>query len=128
MSRDARQGAKIHLEERDGYLYAFVSGENDSLEVSLAYWQKVVGACKQRGFDKLLVEEDFHNQVPLTDMFELCARIADMIAPGGLRIAFVDRELAHQDLNEFGQTVAMNRGIRVRLFTDARTAADWLSN
>lgn len=61
-------------------------------------------------------------------MFERCSRIADMIAPGGLKIAFIDREREHQDLNEFGQTLALSRGICVRLFAGIEEAERWLGD
>ena len=32
----------IRYEERKGYLYAFVSGDKDSLSISEAYWQAVI--------------------------------------------------------------------------------------
>jgi len=59
----------IRFEDRYGYLYAFVTGEKDSLSVSLKYWQRVIDESVKRGYKRLLVEEEFHNQVSMIDMY-----------------------------------------------------------
>ena len=47
-----------------------------------------IGAGEQRGIRSVLVEAAFQNQVPLSDMFEICSRMAAMPVPGDLEIAF----------------------------------------
>jgi hypothetical protein len=43
-----------------------------------------------------------------------------------LKIAFVDRKTDQNQLNRFGETVAVNRGVHGRLFTDVSEAEIWL--
>jgi len=121
------RAAKIRFEERGDYLHASVWGEKDTLEVSLDYWTRVIEECERVGQGRVLVEESFDNQLPTVDMFELCARVAELAAARALKIAFVDREISHQQLNEFGGTVAANRGVSVRVFASVAEAEPWIS-
>ncbi len=47
---------------------------------------------------------------------------------GRTRIAFMDRYLEQNDLNEFGELVAVNRGVNTKIFNDLKTAEEWLLN
>ncbi len=116
---------EIRFEDREGYLYAYVSGEEDSLAVSLDYWERVITECEKRVVRALLLEEDFPNQSSAIDMYTVTRAIASM-APGSLRIAFIDRESDHAELNAFGETVAVNRGLHGRIFRDVADAEAWL--
>ena len=117
--------ADVRYEYRRGYLYAFVSGEKDSLSISRDYWQRVIEECNRRGSGKLLVEEDFPNQIDIMDMFSLVIDVSQFIIRP-LQIAFVDRDLVQDGLNRFGETVAINRGVYVCVFKDRAAAERWL--
>jgi hypothetical protein len=117
----------IRFEDRDGYFYAFISGNSDSLAVSRKYWQRVVDECSRRGYKCLLVEEEFPNQLSKAEMHTLVVAIKGMLTKP-LKIAFVDRKTEHTDLNLFGETVAVNRGISGRVFPEIATAEEWLKS
>jgi len=44
----------------------------------------------------------------------------------GIKVAFVDRQLDHASLNEFGVLVAVNRGLIGKAFSNQRDAVEWL--
>ena len=119
--------AEIRFEERSDYLYAFISGKKDSLPIALEYWQRVIDECYRRGFKKLLVEEDFPNQISTMEMFAVTSAIPQMVSTY-LRIAFVDRRAEHDDLNVFGETVALNRGVDCHVFAELSDAENWLKS
>jgi len=127
MFNDGSETADIRLEEREGYLYAYVSGPRDSLHVSLDFWQRCITEAEKRSSGKLLVEENFPNQLNTNEIFELAAAIPAIISTE-LRIAFVDNESEHDDLNMFAETVANNRGVIGRIFNSVENAEAWLNS
>lgn len=118
-------GYSLVIEERDDYLYASASGPEDSVDVSIAYWKKVIEECNARGVSKVLVEEDFPNQVTTIEMYTFMTEISKLLT-WQLIVAFVDREADHEDLNLFAETVATNRGAFGRVFSNIESAEEWL--
>jgi hypothetical protein len=115
----------INFEGRDGYLYAYAQAEKDSYEISLDFWTQIAQRSKENGFSKVLVEEDFGTDNSTIDMYELVSQ-GHQIGLTGLKIAFVDRHLTQIDNNLFGETVARNRGLLAKVFTDIKEAEAWL--
>ena len=116
---------QITFTDREEYLYAAVSGEEDSLEVSIAYWTEVLAEARERGKNKLLVTENFTNAVSAIDMYML---VEEMQKRGvtDLKIAFVDSEFSQFEMNKFAETVAVNRGIYAKIFNTEVEADQWL--
>ena len=115
----------IQFEERDGYLYALVTGERDSLAISQEYWRQVIEQCHLLGYQHLLVEEEFPNQLSTMEVYTLIEAIVEMIT-SPLKIAFVDHSTEQNDLNLFAETLAVNRGIIGRVFSEMTNAEKWL--
>lgn len=126
MNKGTFKNYEILYEDHNSYLYAFVKGEMDSIETSIDYWTKVINKCKELGREKLLVVEKFENQVSVIDMFVLCEHIAELSYGYYLQIAFIDEEIDHTEVNNFGQTVATNRGVSVQIFESVKDAKVWL--
>ncbi|MDQ3798699.1 MAG: hypothetical protein M3384_04555 [Acidobacteriota bacterium] len=116
---------RISFEHRPEYLYAYVGGEHDSLEISLGFWRDVAAECERAQARKVLIEEDIKEGVSLVEMYQIAAEIPQM-GFADVLIAFVDRYLEQKDLNEFGELVATNRGIRGKSFNDFHEAEKWL--
>lgn len=127
MPNDKIEGVEIRFEDRDGYLYVFISGKEESVSLALKYWQYILEECKKLGFERLLVEENFPNQLCATDMYTITSSIPKM-GHSGLKIAFVDRVSEHNKLNLFGETVAVNRGVNGRVFAEIADAEAWLKS
>ena len=125
MSNNGTETFEIQYQECEGYLHAFIKGKKDSVAAALKYWQCVIDECKRRGFSALLVEESFPNQLSASEIFTVTSTIPEMGAKG-LTIAFVDREAEHSELNLFGESVAVNRGVFGRVFPTIEEAASWL--
>jgi hypothetical protein len=122
---DSSKPYKLTFEYRPQYLYAFVTGENDSYEISRQYWQEVADECQKSGVKKVLIEEDLKENVSMPDMYKFCSEIPQL-GFFGIRVAFVDRQPDQQQLNEFGETVATNRGLFSRVFNNFAHAEKWL--
>lgn len=115
----------IEFEHRPKYLYAFITGKEDSLEITRSYWLEMLEECRQHGFDKLLVEEALEKRLSMTEIYEFASEYSQM-GFHKILVAFVDRYPAHQKLNRFGEMVATNRGGRVRIFDTISDAKQWL--
>lgn len=122
---DDSRAYRISFEHRPEYLYAYVSGERDSLEISLGFWREIAAECEKTRAGKVLIEEDIKEGVSLVDMYQIAAAIPQM-GFANVLIAFVDRYLEQKNLNEFGELVATNRGLRAKTFNDLREAEKWL--
>lgn len=59
------------------------------------------------------------------EMYQLASEIPQLVF-FGIRIAFVDRFIEQQDSNEFGELVAVNRGLYGKIFNDFKVAEKWL--
>jgi len=121
---DSYKPYRISFEHRPAYLYAYVEGEKDSVTISLAYWREIAGECARLKCTKILIEEDIADMVSMTDMYTVAAEIPSMFY--GVTLAFVDRYADQNELNEFGELVAVNRGIHGKLFADIGEAEKWL--
>jgi hypothetical protein len=115
----------IHYDYHENYLIATVSGEKDSLEVSLLFWEEIFDECKNRNYTRLLVTENFKNDISAIDMYILGEKLADMV-PKNVSVAFVDEQIQQLELNKFSETVAYNRGGKGKVFSDYLEAEKWL--
>ena len=116
---------KLEFEERAEYLYAYVSGETDSLDISREYWREIAEECRRIKCGKVLIVEDIKEVVSTMDEFQIASEIPSM-GFFGIRVAFVDLYIEHSAINEFGEIVATNRGLHGKVFNDLAEAEKWL--
>ena len=123
---DLKKPYNIKFEHRAEYLYVYVSGKKDSVEISTQYWNEIAGECRKTNYKKVLVEEDIPQAV--ASVFELYQFASQLPKLGfaGIYIAFVDRYIEQNELNEFVELVAGNRGLKGRVFNDVGEAEKWL--
>ena len=116
---------QITFQQRPQYLYVYVTGEHDSYEISRSFWLEIAENCRKINCNKILVDEDIPETVSLADMYQLATELPQM-GFLGVRVAFYDRYAEQQDLNEFGELVAVNRGVYGKIFNDINEAERWL--
>ena len=116
---------RLEFESRPHYLDAKVSGDADSVAISLAYWAEVAAECRARGAARVLVIETMKQKPTAFEVFEVASRLRE-VGMGGIVIAFVDTELDQLPENLFGETVATNRGILGKVFISVPLAEAWL--
>jgi hypothetical protein len=128
MSRSTVQAAKtcqITFEPRNQYLYVLVEGESQNYHVMKQYWQNIAQKRSEHNCRRVLLENDIHAAVTMTDMFYIVSELPGMgFSPS--RLAVVDRNPEHGQINEFAEVVALNRGVRMRTFSRVRDAEEWL--
>lgn len=117
---------RLTIEERPGYVYAKVVGERTPAN-ALRFLQEAYAACVKSGRDALLLEMALSGpSLNTTHIFNV---ISERVPAGrGLRkIAYVQTELDDPAMPYFAETVAVNRGVNVRLFQSVDAAEQWLS-
>jgi hypothetical protein len=115
----------LTFENRNGYLYAYVKGERDSYEISRAFWQEILDEVNRIKASRVLIDENIVQSVSMAEVFQLASEIPKM-GFGSTRVAFVDRYLDQQEINSFGELVAVNRGFTGKVFNDVAEAESWL--
>ena len=116
---------ELTLEHRNGYLYAYVEGESDSYEISRAFWTEVADEVRRTDVERVLIDENIEQSVSMAEVFQLASELPKM-GFGSARVAFVDRYLDQQEVNAFGELVAVNRGLSGKVFNNVAEAESWL--
>jgi hypothetical protein len=115
---------RLTIAQEDGYLHATVTGAN-TMENVTGYLRDVQQACSAHGCFRLLIEERLEGpRLSTIDVYQIAS------SSEGVRQFF--RQLAYVDVNgegdlmKFAETVAVNRGLPVRMFATVAEARDWL--
>ena len=114
---------------RPGYVYASVTGENTVANVRRILGD-VLAACAEHACSRVLLEEHLTGpSLGTIDAFELVSEGSQTARAAVQQIAYVDTNPEHDSaLHEFIETVAVNRGVRIRVFPTVAQAAAWLDS
>jgi hypothetical protein len=117
----------LTLRETPIYLHALVTGENNRESVA-GYLQDIRRECVARGRRRVLVEERLRGaRLSTTDVFAVVMAEASRAVGVFEAIAYVDVN-AGGDMMKFAESVALERGIPVRLFGSLAEAEKWLAD
>ena len=122
----AGQPFQLHFTDRGDYLFATVKGDQDSAEITLAYWRELAAECVRRGAPRLLVCDDLHGEPATPEDF---SRLSAALRGSGLervRIAFHEPVSANLRLVEHGELAFREAGFTLRVFGSEREAELWL--
>ena len=126
MANELNKEFDLHMELRGDVLYASCAGLKDSLSVSTKIVEEVSQEAENRGVSKVIIVEDFPNQLKTMEIFQICEIMARLFRRC-TKVAHVDMSSSDLELNRFGETVAVNRGLRIRAFSRAGDAEAWLN-
>ncbi len=115
----------VEFEERPDYLLALFRGNTPGIEAVLDIWREVAEQCHQRGYDKVLVDEDWKGQITFSKINQFAEQLPK-IGFIGIKLAFLDRQIDQHLMNQFGENVAVNRGVNGKVFCDYSKAEAWL--
>jgi len=116
---------KLTILEKPTYLHAIVTGENTKENVA-RYLEEILRECKARNCFQILIEEHLEGpRLGTTDVFQIAAIGSDHAQGRFKVIAYVDAN-ADGKLMKFAETVAVNRGVPVRIFPSVSDAEKWL--
>jgi hypothetical protein len=117
----------LTIVEQPGYLHFKVSGTN-SLAAVRGYLTEIHAACAARQCPTILIEENLSGpSLAVGEIFQVAAAGSEATAPVIATIAYVDTNLVHDFRGmQFAETVAVTRGIDIRVFESVPAAQAWL--
>ena len=119
----------LSYDDRPGYLFARVQGLTDSLATSISFWQEIALEARERGAQRLLVQESFRNGVSAAETLDLCQFLSELferLSLQHLRIAFLDEQPSQLEENQHAERTATDYGLCVKVFADLSEAEAWL--
>jgi hypothetical protein len=118
---------KLTIHQKPAYLHAIVTGRNTRENVA-QYLEEIRGACIARNCFRVLVEERLEGpRLGTTDVFQIVSEGSSKASGTYKAFAYVDVN-ATGDLMQFAETVAVNRGVPVVVFSTVADAEKWLLN
>ena len=120
-------GFTITFTQRPTYLHAVITGENSAENVR-NYLQEIQRECQTRKCLRVLVEERLEGpRLGIVDVYRIVSE-QTVRALGQIEvIAYVDVN-AKGDLMKFAEDVAVNRFLRVAVFSSVPDAELWLQH
>lgn len=112
---------------KEGYLHAHVQGDNDPPTVR-RYLRDILNACAREDCPNVLIEENLEGtRLGMGDIFDIISEKSGAVRPMVRLAAYVDANVRGSQSNmKFAETVAVNRGIKVRAFATVAEAEAWL--
>lgn len=117
----------LHIEERDGYLYAETTGR-ETADVMYSVFMTLIDHVVETDCNRVLYVEGFDNQIPVPEMVHVIDKIVDAAQQAGIhaRFAVYDRNVDHAEANIAVGTLARARGIHARTFGSLADAVAWI--
>jgi hypothetical protein len=116
----------LTIEERPTYVYARADGDLTPAN-ALRFLEEAYAACLKSGKPDVLLDMQLHGpDLNTTNVYEV---IAQRAADGSKlrKLAYVPFQRDDRSMAYFAETVAVNRGVNVRLFESVTAAERWLS-
>lgn len=115
---------KLEIEQRPGYLYFRIDGEN-SRETIPRYMSDVVHECHERDCFRALVHECLSGpRLSPMEVFSVASEGSMDILGVFDAVAYVDEKMG--EMLDFAETVAVNRGMPLAMFANLAKAEKWL--
>jgi len=116
---------QITLTINPSYIHAIIVGEN-SRENVMNYMREIREKCESSGIFRILIEEHLEGpRLGTIDVFQIVREGSEKNRGLIREIAYVDMN-ASGDLMKFAETVARNRGLRMKAFNNIQDAENWL--
>jgi putative acetyltransferase len=117
---------QLTIAEQPSYLHATASGTRTA-ESAVRFLEEAYKACVERGYSDVLLEMNLSG--PSLDLGSIFGVIMQRVSDARKlrRIAYVDTMAMDPGRARFAETVAINRGVGVRLFGNLDDARQWLS-
>ena len=119
----------LTLEPKGSYLVVTVTGDNTPEDVA-EYLSEVREACLKHQFARVLIAENLQGpSLRIFSIHDIVTRSSQSVWPEIHRIAYVDLNPEHSRSGmHFAETVAVNRGVNMRVFSNVTDAAQWLED
>ncbi len=119
----------IEIRIESGHVCLRCSGTH-SLPGMIAVFQAAMDAALQHDKCKILIDaRGVTGQIPFMDRYDSSKFLAEQVkerAPGRIKKVAMVFEAPMIDPSRFGQTVAINRGLNTKMFSEIDEAVEWL--
>jgi hypothetical protein len=116
---------KLTLKQEPSYLHVIVTGLNSWENVS-SYLREILRECMARRVYRVLIEERLEGpRLGTMDVSQIASEGADRAKGQFEAIAYVDVSARGGQMS-FAETVAVNRGLPVKVFASVNDARKWL--
>lgn len=120
-------GFTVTFTQKPTYLHALVTGENSAENVR-NYLKQIQRECKTRKCSRVMIEERLEGpRLGIVDVYRIVSEGTARVLGQIEVIAYVDVN-AKGDLMQFAENVAVNRFVRVAVFSSVPAAEQWLQH
>jgi hypothetical protein len=118
---------QLTIIQKPTYLHAIVTGQN-SRKNALGYLGEIRRECIARKCFRVLAEERLEGpRLGMMDVFQIVEQESSQVVGLYKAFAYVDVN-AEGDLMQFAETVGVNRGVALAVFSTVAEAERWLLN
>lgn len=115
---------EIEFVAKTGYVHAIVTGVN-STENFVRYTTDILDECKRTQNRRVLMEDRLEGpRMSEVDIYLVVIEASKRAAGFYTALAFVDERIG--EVRYFAESVAINRGIPIALFSNVADAEEWL--
>jgi len=115
---------QIFFEHRPEFLYVMIRCETTSYPISKKYWTEILAIQLSRGYERVLIDNDIVNSMPMHDVVMLVSELASS-GCHDVKFAIYDRRYDAKRCG-FEEMVGTNRGLKVRICDSYNDARNWL--
>ena len=116
---------KYNIENKENYLLVEASGFDESLEEVMQYGAAIIQKAVKLNTTRVLCDErELEYRLNTIDTFKSAEFIAEQ-APSIARLGLVCNPKNFEDA-DFWENVAVNRGLKIKFFTDLEEAKHWV--
>jgi len=125
--REQAVGYEVSFTRAPGYLHATVTGANMKDNIR-AYLRDILATCTSSRTRYLLVEERLTGlRLKTIDVYELVVAAAEEARGHLAAVAYVDVNATEAAMMKFAESVAVARGVPVRVFSTVPAAKEWIA-
>ncbi len=120
---------KLNFQDEDGVLLVEISGERVKEELTSSAkeaWREIVKVALERKLEQILVLSSATGKYPTLNAYQVNSSLAECGVQRHWKVAFVNLDQASFQDVKFSETVAVNRGFNVGIFSNEDTARKWL--
>lgn len=113
-------------DSKGGYLHVRVTGENSPATIR-RYLGEVLQACTAEGCPNVLIEENLSGpRLGIAAVFSIVSERSADFRPALRLVAYVDVNATSPAMMRFAETVAVNRGATISVFSTVADAETWI--
>jgi hypothetical protein len=116
---------QLHFEHRPEFLYVTLRCETSNFAIAKKYWTEILTMQLRRGYERVLIDKDIVNSMPMHDVVLFVTELANM-GCHDVKFAIFDRNY-DADRCGFEEMVGTNRGLKVRICESFDQARRWLT-